>query len=291
MRFMKITVLVSLILIGFSSLEQKAEADAGFSLGFSSYYPYPYYYRPYGYYRPYFYNPYFYPYYSYPYYSGYYPGPYYYRVWGEVRTEVKPQSARVFLDGNYVGVTDDYDGWWQRLNLPSGKHRIVFRAPGFTPYVVTMQIVPGQNYHIKYEMVPGQDVIDEREMVLPKREYEDQYSRRPHRPPQQRNYEPPPPPQPYRQAPPPERPNEGETAPADVNLTVQIEPPDATVYIDGSYYGTADAAGPGEIQVLLPPGTHRIEVVRPGYESYSEDVIVERNTNQRVRVTLRRKGQ
>jgi hypothetical protein len=325
---MKITVLVTMLLIGAAVFEQKAEAHSSVFFGFST--GYHHYYRPYGFYGP-FYNPYFYqPYYYYPYYSGgYYPRGYGYgyRGYGEIRAEVKPSQARVYIDGDYVGVADDYDGWWQRLDLEPGKHRIVFRAPGFVPYSVTMRILPGQDYHIKYQMQPGQDLIDEREMRLPKEEYEHHYSDRDryegYRD-KHHDYEPrgddrygdndryrgddryrnddhsdrgyqPPPPEDHRYeprereqdygAPPPGGPEGG------VNLTLQIQPDDATVYIDGNYYGTADVGGPGEIQVLLPAGTHRVEVVRPGFDSYSRDVVVDEKSPKRIQVTLHKKGE
>jgi len=323
---MKITVLVTMLLIGSAVFEQKADANTSVFFGFSHYPRYHHYYS-YGFYRP-FYNPYFFqPYYSYPYYSGYsgyYPGGYYYDGFGEIRAEVKPSAARVYVDGDYVGVADDYDGWWQRLRLDPGKHRIVFRAPGCVPYAVTMRILPGQDYHIKYQMQPGQDLIDEGAMRLPKEEYERQYSRRNdrydrrhdydhhqyeprdndndryryeprdndddryERDPRDRGYEPPPPPER-----PGYEPREGDREPGasgDTNLTLQIQPDDATVYIDGNYYGTADVGGPGEIQVLLPRGTHRVEVVRPGYDSYSRDVVVDEKSPKRIQITLHKKG-
>src|SRR5262249_35038337 len=65
---------------------------------------------------------------------------------------------------DYVGAADSFDSWWQRLDIEPGRHRIVFRSPGFQPYLVDMRILPGQDFKIKYQMVPGNDDISEKEM-------------------------------------------------------------------------------------------------------------------------------
>jgi PEGA domain-containing protein len=264
--------------------------------GWGGYYPY----YGFGFYSGY---PYYggYPYYyGYPYYSG---SAYYGYPVGSVRTEIKPQSAQMFVDGGYVGKADDYDGWWQRLDLEAGPHRLVFRSPGFHPYVVDIRVAPGQDIHLKYEMAAGNDAIDEKDMMLPRSEYEnrgyrrqyppdhrdDQYQRRP--PGNQGEYEP----MPGENEPPENDPgyygdDQGQYQDRDQRtLVLHVEPSDATVYVDGNYYGTANDGGRSEIQVLLPPGNHRIEVVRPGYEGFSQNVLVSKDQDNHVNVILRKK--
>jgi len=295
MRKRNFLIVAMMILAAISLFPEKAQASSvGFFLGFSSYHPYHYYhyryYPRYHYYRPY---PYYYgwwyyqPYYYSPYYYGPY-GYYSYRGYGSVRAEVKPQNTRVYVDGDYVGVADDFDGWWQRLDLEPGRHRIVFRAPGYAPYAVTMRILPGRDYHIKQQMQPGEDQIAEQDMRL-ERKYEQEDSPRNERPrdypdwesERRRSREPEPRSEPEAQAEP-----ERDQRPT---LTLEVEPSDATVYIDGNYYGTADLNGQGEIQVLLPQGVHRIEVVRPGYESFSQDVNVVQGQQNRLTITLKKR--
>lgn len=81
-----------------------------------------------GYYDPGYYDP------------GYYDPSYYgggqssnYGEEGKLRLKVKPREAQVFVDGNYVGVVDDFDGVFQRLHVQAGPHRIEIRAPGCEP--------------------------------------------------------------------------------------------------------------------------------------------------------------
>jgi PEGA domain len=318
----------------------------GYNNGYH-YYHYPYNYYPYrSFYNPYFYSSFaFYPYYSYgfwPWYYGFYSPSYYpysgygygygyrpyggygyggygYYGYGEVRVEVKPKTAKVFVDGDYVGVVDDYDGWWQRLKLEPGKHRIVVREAGFAPYVQTVRVLPGEDTHIKSLLQPGQDRISEEEMRLPPGERDRDYDRhdRYHRydrdrhpygedhdhdrsydndrdddndyndnehsemnhemnhdgemqPDRERDY-----------AARNEEPRDQDTR-NNKMFTVQVEPHDATIYIDGNYYGTADVNESGQVQALLPEGTHKVEVVRPGYESFSQNITVGNSDNKLV---------
>ena len=110
----------------------------------------PYGYRPYGYRpgwslnlyfgRPYAaYGAYGYPDAGYGYYS-IIPG----RAYGAVRIVDAPPDAQVFVDGNYAGVVDDYDGVFQHLNLEAGSHHIEIEAEGYPPLGFDVRVEPGQ---------------------------------------------------------------------------------------------------------------------------------------------------
>ena len=99
----------------------------------SYYYGSPYYYGRQYYYNA--YDPFFYGAYGYSpfYYSGAYGyAPYYYRGRysdsGSLRVIVDPEQTRVYVDGYYAGIVDDFDGIFQRLSLPPGRHEISAQA-------------------------------------------------------------------------------------------------------------------------------------------------------------------
>ncbi len=94
------------------------------------------YYGPYGWYDPWWYGG------AYPSaYPGYYPGRY---REGEVRLEVKPRQASVYVDGYYAGIVDDFDGLFQRLHLESGGHHIEIRLDGYQTLTVDLHVQPGR---------------------------------------------------------------------------------------------------------------------------------------------------
>lgn len=111
----------------------------------------PYGYRPYGYRPGWSLNLYFgRPYYGYGYGGDDYPAGYGYyslapgRVYGALRIVDAPRDARVFVDGYYAGVVDDYDGVFQHLNLEAGPHNIEIEVPGYPPTAFEVYIEPGR---------------------------------------------------------------------------------------------------------------------------------------------------
>jgi hypothetical protein len=127
------------------------------------YYPrniYPYGYGSYGlgyfYYDPYsWYDSY--PYYGaypYPTYyagSGYYQGRYGYPT-GEIRLQVRPRNAEVYVDGYYAGRVDDFDGFLQSLRIEEGPHTIEIVAPGYEPLVFNVRIIAGRKLDYRADL-------------------------------------------------------------------------------------------------------------------------------------------
>lgn len=63
---------------------------------------------------------------------------------GELRLDVSPRDAEVWVDGYYAGQVDDFDGAFQSLRLESGGYRIELVAPGYEPLVFDVRIAPGR---------------------------------------------------------------------------------------------------------------------------------------------------
>jgi hypothetical protein len=65
-------------------------------------------------------------------------------LYGGVALEIGPYDADVFVDGNYAGRVEDFDGTSQPLTLVAGTHRIEVQAPGYAPLVFDVIVQPGQ---------------------------------------------------------------------------------------------------------------------------------------------------
>jgi len=65
-------------------------------------------------------------------------------AYGGVALEVTPYDADVFVDGQYAGRVEDFDGTTQPLTLTAGTHRIEVQAAGYEPMVVDVGVQPGQ---------------------------------------------------------------------------------------------------------------------------------------------------
>lgn len=71
-----------------------------------------------------------------PYYPGY--GSRY--ADGSVKLKMRPREAQVFVDGYYVGIVDEFDGIFQKLELEEGPHRIEVRLDGYEPQSFDVRI-------------------------------------------------------------------------------------------------------------------------------------------------------
>jgi len=101
-----------------------------------------------------YYDPYYYPYaYSaYPGYPGYSSGGVYVNPgpnttqsnMGGVSFDITPDSAEVWVDGNYMGQVADYTASSQPLGLTAGRHHIELREPGFQVSSFDVDVIPGQ---------------------------------------------------------------------------------------------------------------------------------------------------
>jgi hypothetical protein len=123
---------------------------------YNNYYYYPRRYYPHGYgsfgLGYFYYDPYtWYPYDNYSYrFRGYgygYPT-------GELRLQVRPRNAEVFVDGYFAGQVDDFDGIVQSLRLEEGPYSIELVAPGYEPIIFNVRIQPGRKITYRGDLRP-----------------------------------------------------------------------------------------------------------------------------------------
>lgn len=211
-------------------------------------YRYGWYYNPYDYwYSPYYYSGY------YGYSPAYYRRGYYgrgsYRDTGSLRIIVQPEKTRVYVDGYYAGVADDFDGILQRLNVPPGRHDISLRLEGYRTQHFKVYVPVDQTIKIHYDMVRGGGEATSDEYAgRPADDYvrfeEGEGSDEPDW----------------------DRDDAAETG----TVRLSVRPGDASVYVDGEFRGS----GRQSATLRLSPGRHRIEVVRPGYRTVEREVDV-----------------
>lgn len=250
-----------------------------------------------GYYRsysPWFYDPFYYGYYGYsPWYQGGYWGysssryrygsGYGYRDSGAVRVIADPESTRVYVDGYYAGIADDFDGIFQRLYLPPGRHDISLKLDGHQTHKFRVYVPVDQTLKIHHVMARGtgetEDIVGspydeedarDRSGRDDRRVRDDRYGRdeRSGRDPRDDRYgrderrtE--------RDADDDEVEDERDNADAGT-IRLDIRPPDASVYVDGAFRGSGRQAE----RLRVAPGRHKVEVVRPGYRTLEREVEV-----------------
>lgn len=167
---------------------------------------------------------------------------------GRVVFEVRPERARVSVDGVEVGRVGDYDGTWDRLAVRPGLRVLELSARGFRTVRVELDVAPGGRYR-----------ITERLPLL--REGDESVSETPSTPP---------------------------ASSRDGRLRLHVSPADAAVYLDGEFLARAGELRRLHAALPLAEGSHHVEAVSPGHRSKSLDIDVRAARAAEVRITLER---
>jgi hypothetical protein len=244
-------------------------------------------YRPY-YYRPHYYGWGWYPYYGYydGYYYGYYgwPGPYHRRTYvfrstGSLRLQVEPEETEVYVDGYYAGEVDDFDGIFQRLHVRPGRHEITFKLDGYRTHRVKVYVPIDRTLRVHHHMEKGRSA-DATESVIGSPEQDERRDRgrlaaaEAEDAAAEEEAE-----DVAAEAEPAE---EAKPANASAQISIDVKPADAAVYLDGKFVGTAD-----EVDELdLAAGRHRLEVVRPGHVTFVKELEVPKEGKQELELQI-----
>jgi hypothetical protein len=193
-------------------------------------------------------------------------------------TDVSPEKASVFLDGEYVGVADNFDGYPRFLAVEPGRHTIRFEAPGRQTVTRRIRVPRGAvvnfDFTLRKQGARGAADSDDEEIVIPD------------------------PPEPPRRddAPPAGYDRRGGGADLDADrddedpglLRLRVTPADASVYIDGEFMGTGSTLSRLHGSLRLDGGRHTIEVARPGYRSQTREVRLSPGEPLTVEIDLER---
>jgi hypothetical protein len=205
---------------------------------------------------------------------------------GALDLDVSPERAEVWVDGRKVGVADDFDGFPNYLWLEKGTYDVAFYLDGYRTLARQYTIYAGLVVDVEDRLEAGETIHpsdlgpktherrDARIRAEEQRERELERRRS------------------YRSAEADEdeevdvedsedgaapeldadAPRDARSAPG--RLRLEVLPEDASVYLDGRFLGTGRELAGLRAGLMVDPGEHRIEVVRPGHRSSTRTVEV-----------------
>ena len=218
-----------------------------------------------------------------------------YGSYGALDTDLSPERAEVWVDGKKVGLADDFDGFPNFLWLEKGTYDVAFYLPGHVTLARQYTVYPGMVIDVEDRLEPGEathpldlapksherrdarlrDDEDRREywerqqgMAQEEPELEGEGEVRPEAEP---------------------APDQAESLDARAEpgrLALAIQPDDASVYLDGRFLGTGRELASLRAGLIVDPGTHTIEVVRPGREAATRYVQIVSGRETRIEVSL-----
>lgn len=73
---------------------------------------------------------------------------------GDLRLDIEPRDAQVYIDGAYAGLVDDFDGVFQSLRLEAGQYHVEVVLPGFETLDFDVAIRPGEKTTYRGDLLP-----------------------------------------------------------------------------------------------------------------------------------------
>ncbi len=191
------------------------------------------------------------------------------RYLGALDLNIKPKKAEVYLDGEYIGLVKDFDGYPSYLWLERGTYDISFYLPGYQTLTRSLKLFPGTVVDVRLRLEPGEAVMPEKP-ARSRARITDRYPRRDSMREDERDRRDPEFRRPRKLEEERERDLRGEPG----RLRLGIVPEDATVYMDGRFLGSGEELSRLHAGLVVEPGDHLLEVVRPGFEAKRLEVRV-----------------
>lgn len=76
----------------------------------------------------------------------------------QVKISVWPERAAVFVDGQFVGHVDEFNGPGQGVLLSPGKHRLMITLPGYHDFDTEVTLVANQRFEVKTNLFVSRDL-------------------------------------------------------------------------------------------------------------------------------------
>jgi hypothetical protein len=73
----------------------------------------------------------------------------------ELKISVIPIRAAVFVDDQFVGHSDEFDGLGQGLLVSPGKHKMTIALPGYLPFETELSLSPHQKLRVSTTLTKG----------------------------------------------------------------------------------------------------------------------------------------
>ena len=73
----------------------------------------------------------------------------------ELKIAATPSRAAVFVEGQYAGHVDEFDGVGKAMLLTPGQHRLHIALPGYLPFNTMVDVRPQQKLKIQTDLVKG----------------------------------------------------------------------------------------------------------------------------------------
>jgi len=77
------------------------------------------------------------------------------KVTSQIKLQVTPDRAAVFVDGAFAGCVNEFKGMERAMLVSPGEHRIKIALPGYQTFDTSVSLLRNQKITIKTDLLPG----------------------------------------------------------------------------------------------------------------------------------------
>lgn len=153
-------------------------------------------------------------------------------IYGAIDCDVLPEEAGVYVNGEYLGIADQFDGWPRYLYIQAGKYDISFKLDGYEDLNLKVEVIPNKTIRIKEKMkrIPPSQFKEEKMEEFQEKKL------------------------------------------SKAKISISLFPDEAVLYLDGKLWLTAQEVVRLHNPLQIDSGKHIIEALCPGYENFKKEI-------------------
>lgn len=205
--------------------------------------------------------------------SMYWPGFYdmEYQVY-KITFRIQPDDTHILLNGRFIGEAYEFSSGNSALKLTSKNHRIILKKKGYTEEEIDLSRYDSRDIVIELKMKTDPETLTETGNEKPEIK-----SRKPEYIPKTEPEK-----EPSKEYKAEEKPD----LPAS-QISLEIRPADAAIYLNGKFWGIVPEKGKIE-NLKLKTGTYTLEVIKPGFQSTKKTIQVKGQKPIRITIKLKK---
>jgi hypothetical protein len=200
--------------------------------------------------------------------------------WGSrgirVRLLVEPDDANVLLNGKWIGEAYEFAAFKTAIRLASRNNEIIVKKEGYVEEVIDLYQYYTSNITIRLKLLEDKDFTGPIKPKEPgKKPTPKDTGKKPKYIPKS---EPP-------EKTPQDLAEKGRelTAVEPVEVFLEVLPEEASIYLNGKFWGISPKGGKIE-NFRLKPGKYTLEVLKPGYRTFEKELIVK---DKKINLSIR----
>jgi hypothetical protein len=188
--------------------------------------------------------------------------------------KVEPDDAQVLLNGKWIGDAYEFSTNNSALRLSSRSNELVIKKEGYVEEAIDLYEYNTRKVVIRLKLLKDKDYTGTAKPKKPARKVTPKEAER--KPGYKAKTEP-------AKELPPEPPEESKQAVKPMVVILEIQPEEASIYLNGKFWGIAPRDGKIE-NLRLKPGKYTLEVAKPGYQDYKKDIEVK---EQKLKILIK----